>query len=259
MKYLLPWLVVLGLGAGGCVTNPVSSGGETTGRMGQERRQSSADVFVALASEYYRQGQMQPALTNAKKGVEADGSNPAAHTMLGIVYEGLGELDLAQQHLKRAVELDPRDSVALNAYGSLLCSRGAYAEAKGYFDRAVDNPLYQTPWVPLYNEGSCARSAGDQAQAETYLRRALTSKPDFAPALLSMARLSYETGQFLPARAYLERYRDAGQHTAESLLLAVQIERQLGDQSQAASYELLLRRRFPDSEQVQQLNSPASP
>jgi type IV pilus assembly protein PilF len=250
------WLLLaLVLGLAGCQSNPLQAPTETTGRLGEEQPDSPADVFVALAAEYYRQGQLQPALTNAKKAVASDSSSPDAHTMLGIVYQALDELDLAERHFARAVDLDPRDATALNAYGSLLCGRGRYELAQQQFRQALENPLYQTPWVPLYNAGLCAREAGDLASAEASLRGALSRNPRFAPALLSMARVSYDSGSYLSARAYLERFRDVAAYTAESLLLGVEIERRLGDTGQAASYEMLLRARFPDSEQVQQLNT----
>lgn len=242
----------------GCAGNSVinsDAAEETTGEMGQVNRGSPADVFVRLASEYLREGNYQAALTNAKKAVDRDSRNSNAQMVLGLVYESLGEIELAEKHYKRALKLDSRNSYALNAYGSLLCGQGQYDNAISQFDKAVANPLYETPWVAFTNAGICARNDGDLARAETYFRQALRNNSKYNPALLQMARVSYDGGRYLQTRAYLERYKETGRPTAESLWLGIKAERQLGDVDQASSYELLLRDRFPDSRQVQNLDS----
>ena len=68
-----------------------------------------------------------------------------------------------------------------------------------------------------------------------------------------MAKLSFETGRYLPARGYLQRYVAAAKHTAESLWLGIQIEQQLGDKDAISSYALLLKNTFPDSDQARLL------
>ena len=241
----------------GCQTAPMmgDAGEESTGQIGEVKQGSPADVFVRLASEYLREGNYQAALTNAKKAVSKDSRSVNAQTVLALVYESLGEIELAEKHYQRALRIDERDPYALNAYGSLLCSQAKYDQAISHFTRAVDNPLYETPWVALTNGAICARSNGDPAQAEGFLRRALEQNGRYAPALLQMARVNYDLGRYLRARAYLERYREVGQPTPESLWIGVMAERELGDLDQARSYEMLLRARFPDSRQVQELDN----
>jgi len=96
-------------------------------------------------------------------------------------------------------------------------------------------------------------------QAETYYRQALRHNKAFAPALLRMASISFEKGNSLSARAYLQRFAEVQDHTAESLWLGIRTETLLGDRDQAASYGLLLRSRYPDSRQVQLLNESRTP
>jgi type IV pilus assembly protein PilF len=173
--------------------------------------------------------------------------------VLGLVYQGLREFAKAEQAFARAVEIDPRDSYALNAYGSLLCDQGRPADAAPYFQRAVDNPLYPTPWIPLANAGLCATRSGANAQAVTDFRRALAAKPNHPPALFGMAEALYEGGDYPGARDYLLRFREAGQPNAESLWLGSKIERALDNASAALDYETALLQRFPDSIQAQKL------
>ena len=121
--------------------------------------------------------------------------------------------------------------------------------------QALDNPLYNTPWLAWHNAGWCNERSGDSERAEGDYRSALQLNPRFAPSLLAMARVSVESGNYLSARAYLQRYAEVADHTAESLWLGVRTENQLGDSDQLASYRLKLLARFPDSDEAKYLES----
>lgn len=259
--WLWPAVALLVLhGLTGCRQASVRPAGEdSTGQLGTLKAPSPADVYVNLAIEYLRERQYSEALKNAKKATLIDPGSSNAYTVLGIVYQQIGEGAQADRAFRRALDIDRRNPYALNAYGSYLCAEGEYAEADQLYRRAVDNPLYETPWVALTNAGICVDDGGDPAKAETYLREALQSNRRYAPALLRMVKVSLERDNPLSARAYLQRYQEVAEHTAESLWLGIQAERLLGDRDQVASYALLLRARFPDSQQVKQLNESGAP
>jgi type IV pilus assembly protein PilF len=248
---LLMFSVLLGLGA--CQSNSVRTDtqGDNTGQLGSPiKRASAADIYVELGTAYLQDGNLGEAFKNARKAVLIDPRSASAHNLLGVVHQRLGQRAKAGEHFQRAVSLDPHNPYALNALGSFVCEDGDYAAAEGYFQRALGNPLYPTPWVAAHNAGRCADLAGQPNKAETYFRRALQANSRFAPALLGMAQISFDTDNYLSARGYLQRYAQVAQHTAESLWLGLRTERQLGDKDQVASYRLKLRAQFPDSEQV---------
>jgi type IV pilus assembly protein PilF len=252
---LIAWaaaLLVLATLATGCASQASrpDNGAESTGGLGQLRGPSPADVYVKLAAEYLRERNFSEALKNGKKSIIVDPTNAEAHTVLALVYERLDEVELATRHYDEALKLDPRNPYTLNAYGAFLCNERRFQEADQHFLAAVQNPLYQTPWVALTNAGVCADDAGTPEVAGNRLRQALQMNPRFAPALLRMAQVSLADGQFLSARAYLQRYNEQAPHTAQSLWIGIQTERQLGDYGQANAYERLLKSRFPDSEQA---------
>jgi type IV pilus assembly protein PilF len=229
---------------------------DATGNIGSPlARPSPADVYIDLSGAYLREGRLTEAFMNAKKAVIVDPQLSNAHYMLALVYQRLGELDPAESSYKKAISLDGRNPVALNAYGSFLCELGRFEESDQYFQRALKNPLYATPWIARNNAGWCAESAGDLERAEQNYRAALQGNSRFAPSLLGMAKVSYENGSYMSARAYLQRYAEVAPHTAESLWLGVRTENQLGDRNQMASYSLKLRTMFPDSEQAKYLQT----
>lgn len=247
----------------GCQTAGVRPGGagqDNTGDLGAPvRRASPGDVYVDLGTAYLSEGRISEAFKNARKAVLVDPELAAAHTLLGVLYQRLGQWDEAGKEFQKAVTLAPRDPYALNALGSFLCARGKPEEGDVYFRRALKNPLYPTPWVALHNAATCEEKSGLVEKAEDDYRAALRHNPRFAPSLLRMAQLSFEKGNYLSTRAYLQRYAAEAPHTAESLWLGVRTEKQLGDMDQMASYAIKLRGRFPDSEQAKFLETMKKP
>ncbi len=251
-RWLLLSLVALGLAGCG---NQLIKEDEDAGQLAtqQETAGSPSNTYVQLAAEYLRLGNYTTALSKAKKAVAADSSNPNAYLVLGLVYERLGENDKALTAYREGLRRDGRNSYLLNAQGTLQCKLGKPQDSLRSFEAALRNPLYDTPWVALSNAAHCALEAGDQKRAEKYLLRALQANPEFPPALAQMAKISYEQGRYLSARAYIERYREVAKPTPELLYLSILTERKLGDLDQVRSDELLLRSQFPDSEEALKL------
>ena len=251
---------LLWLTLAGCQQSAVRpDSGDSMGQLGQLQRNSPADVYIQLGAEYMREGNLSEALKNAKKATIIDPHKSSGFNILALVYQRLGEKARAEEAFLKAIKLDHRDPYALNAYGSFLCADGRLAEADKMFQKAVANPLYESPWVALVNAGTCMRRAGNLAQAEAYLRRALQGNSRFPPGLLSMASVSLAQGNAMSARAYIQRFAEVADHTPESLWLGIRAENALGDRDQAASYALQLRSRYPDSEQVQFLREAKTP
>lgn len=259
LQFRMLALILVVLLAAGCAQKTLRDDGgdpDATGNIGSPlARPSPADVYIDLSGAYLRDGRLTDAFMNAKKAVIVDPQLSNAHYMLALVYQRLGETGSAEASYQRAVSLDSRNPVALNAFGSFLCEQGRYKESDSYFQRALSNPLYSTPWIAWSNAGWCAEKAGDTARAEQDYREALGLNSRFAPSLLGMARLSYADANYLSARAYLQRYAEVAPQTAESLWLGVQTEYQLGDKNQMASYSLKLRTMYPDSEQAKYLKT----
>jgi len=253
-KWRWSLLIVVPLLVGGCGNELVRNDGDETGRLGAaEKRSSPADTYVQLAAEYLRIGDYASALSKAKKAVQRDSRNANAYLVLGLVYEKLGELDKALAAYRMGEAVDGRNPYLLNAYGSLLCKLGEYEKSLDAFERALANPLYDTPWVALGNAGHCALQADDRGRAEKYLLRALQANPEYPPALARMARISYDQGRYLSARAYIQRYREVARPSASLLYLSILTERKLGDLDQVRSDELLLKAEYPDSEEARKI------
>ncbi|MBK5967825.1 MULTISPECIES: type IV pilus biogenesis/stability protein PilW [Thiorhodovibrio] len=217
--------------------------------------ESPADLYVNMASAYLQRGQIDAALTRAKQAVREDRGSARAHYMLAIVYQRIGEREEAETQFQKAVQIDSKNPDYRNAWGVVLCEQQRYKEADKQFQQALDTPLYSNPEVALTNAADCAKRAGDATAAERYWRQALEKNSTFGPALLSMAGHAFAAGNAEQARIYMARYSAVAGNTVrpQALLLAVRIERELGNTATAKQLETSLRQRFPDAPEIMEL------
>lgn len=211
---------------------------------------SPSQIYVRKGVQYMEAGNYEVALHDLEHAIALDRKNGEAYNALAVLHQKLDNPAAAQGSFEKVLSMDPENHGARNNYGRLLCGQGKYNEAMEQFQKVIASRLYNYPWIPLTNAGLCARGAGHAADAEQYLRRALEVNPQFGPALLELARISRDTGQFMSARAFVQRYHGAEPPSAESLWLAVEVERDLGETDLAREYAMNLANRFPDSKEA---------
>jgi type IV pilus assembly protein PilF len=223
----------------GCTT--VSAPARPRAASTDEAAQANLNVGI----EYVRVGSYGLAIEALTRALNIDPRMADAHSAIAIAYHRRGDLELAEQHYRRATQLEANNSVAANAYAVFLCLGGRWSEAEPYFRRAVDNPAYPTPDIALTNAGQCARDAGNDAAAEQYFREALTRNNASRGALAAMMDLSFEQGNFLRARAFMQRYLASQPANAQVLSMCVRIETELGNETEADECRQTLNERFP--------------
>lgn len=223
------------------------TGCTTTTEKSDNSARKAAETNTALGRNYMDRGQYEIALEKLKRAVANDRTYAPAHTLLGVLYETIGETDLAGKEYRLAMKYDPKDGDVNNNYGAYLCARGEPGKAEQYFLTAVKDPFYKTPAIAMANAGSCALQRGDLDNAETFLRQSLKYDSQLGSALLPMAEVSYLQGDYLRARAFLQRFEALGAMDEKSLVLGYQIETKLGDQESAEKYRAELQKRYPNS------------
>ncbi len=244
MKQVLTLLLLsTALFLSGCATDPEVEAAK-------ERQIEASGYNADLGLAYMRQGRNSLAIEKLKKALEQDPKNPRAHHYIAQLYSMLDEKHKAETHFRKALALTPDDSMLKNNYGVFLCGEGKYDEASGYFIQVLEDPLYVNKGPVYENLGLCAMDKGDITVAEFNLKKALKWMPDSPKSLLAMGQLSFDTGNYSNARLYLYKYLQNARHNAASLWLGILLERRSGNKNRVASYETLLKGKFPDSKEA---------
>lgn len=218
------------------------------------QREDAARVNTELGQKYMQQGKLELALEKLTKALSVDPGYVNAHTVIAVLYENINDPVKAEEHYRRAAELKPKGGNELNNYGTFLCKLGRYDESQSYFDRAATDPFYKTPAVALTNAGTCLLKAGKRDEAEASLRKALELNADESEALVQLASVLYEKGEYFKARAFMQRFEATSQPRPDALMLGRNIELRLGNGRSAGDYTRKLMQDFPESEQARSLN-----
>lgn len=214
-----------------------------------------ARLHVQLAQKYMGNGAYEIALQEIDKSLKIDNSIGDAYHAKAILQDRfLGQPTAAAASYAKALRMEPGDPRLQNNYGQFLCKHGHYQQAQAYFACALDNPFYTTPEVAYLNAGTCGLLAGDTERARTSYLAVLQLQPNSADALLGMAEVMLDRQEYPAARAYFDRYLKVGSLTPRALWLGIRIERGNGDRDRLASYELLLRKKYPASPEAAQLS-----
>ena len=225
--------------------------GAIVGEVGDPRNR--ARIHTDLAGAYYQRGNMGVALEELRIATTADSTYAPAYSLYGLVYMELREEKLAEQSFERALNLAPNDADINHNYGVFLCQTRREPESVKYFMQAIKNPLYAAPWRSYSAAGMCTLRTGNPKDAELYFERALRLQPDDADSLLNLGQIRYKQGKMDEARRLVSRHNKLAEPSAESLWLALRIERKSGERVAEQSYANQLRRRFPGSAEYQSL------
>ena len=154
---------------------------------------------------------------------------------------------------ERALRLSPNDPDINHNYGWFLCNTSREKDSIKLFVQAIRNPLYSTPWRSYSAAGVCSLRGGNPKDAEEFFQRALRLEPDDAASLLKLGEIRYRQGNMDEARRLVLRYNKVNTPSAESLWLALRVERKLGERVAEQSLANQLRRRYPGSPEYRAL------
>ena len=218
----------------------------------QTQDEKASAVNVQLGIGYLQQNNLDLANEKLTKALRQDPNSASVHNAYAILQERLLQTEKAEFHYKKATTLDPDNSQAANNYGAFLCRHGREMESEKYFIQALKNPLYSTPEFAYTNAALCLLQLGEPsetAKAKEYLRKAIAAKSDFGPALLAMANLLFDEGEYTAAKPYLDRFHLVAKPTANSLWLAIRNTLQIDGQGDVTELAQRLGNEFPDSEE----------
>jgi len=215
---------------------------------------SRAKIHTELGALYFQAGSAAVALEHLAMALQIAPRFYQANSVRGLLYVSLREYAKAEADFARALSQAPNDPEVNNNYGWFLCETGKEKQSIQFFDRALRDPLYETPDRAYTNAGSCLLKVGDLDQAQNYLLQAVRiARNGAVPARLGLARIFYLRGNFEESRVYLtDALRMMEPPTAEALWLGLRLERKLGDKRAESGFASQLRSRYPTSPEYQE-------
>lgn len=213
----------------------------------------AADANVALATVYLQRGRLGAANKKVLKALKQNPKSVEANGVYAALLTELGKAKEAEKFYKKAIRLDGENSSVRNNYGTFLCSQMRVEEGIEQFQKAILDPLYETPEFAFANAGACYLKVPNFEKAEENLRKSLLRNKKMPLALYQMAKLNYLQSRYVLSKTYLERFHKVAAKSAESAWLGMKLAWHLGDKQDAANYALLLRNKFPDSIETQKL------
>ncbi len=217
------------------------------------KNEESASIYLQLGVRYLDLGKLEIAKENLQLAQKKDPNNTQVHNAAAYLYEKLNDYKQAKEQYEIATELSPNDWSVQNNYGRFLCDRGEYTQGMALLTKAISTQLNDRQWLALTNAGRCQYAMGQKQSAKSYFKQALMLNEAYPPALLEMQAISYQNGEYLAAKAYLQRYLSVADYTAGTLWFGIQTERALGNISLAKEYQKLLVEKFPFSDEAKRL------
>jgi type IV pilus assembly protein PilF len=210
-----------------------------------------ARIRIELATAYFGQGQLNTALDEIKQAIATDPSIGAAYNLRGLIYASLSEDSLAEDSFRKALQIDVNDGSAIHNFGWFLCQRNRFDEAQNMFTQALANPKYRDTLQTNLAQGVCYARAGKLQEAENVLLRAYEIDSANPIIAMNLADVLYRRGQYERARFYIRRVNSvANLANAETLWLAIRIERKMGNRAGVSDFGNQLRSRFPSSKEA---------
>jgi type IV pilus assembly protein PilF len=217
-----------------------------------------AELNLQLGMRYMTQGNFGVALEKLKKSLAYDENSAVAHNAIAVLYDETNQDTLAENHFQQAVDLDADFVTAKLNYAHFLCTNGKPRQGEATYVALAEQPAEggaDLAYRAYLSAAVCTLKIPDQQRADDYLRKALALRPNDANTLYRLADLYYGTGDYLKARAFLQRYHDQSGYNPESLWLGISIEDKLGDTATRQKYTQLLLSRFADSDVARRLQS----
>jgi Tfp pilus assembly protein PilF len=112
-----------------------------------------AEIFLNKGISLIELGQYNSALKDLLEAKKYSPDDHRVHYFLGMTYLGKGLKERAAGEFQEAVSLKEDYSEAHNYLGAIYLDMGVWDKAIEEFNRALANPTYDTPVMPLYNSG----------------------------------------------------------------------------------------------------------
>ncbi|HRS90307.1 MAG TPA: tetratricopeptide repeat protein [Smithellaceae bacterium] len=141
-------------------------------------QKEQSEAFLHKGISFIELQQYPNALKELMEAEKYNSQDERIYYHMGIVYHAMNMKEKAFESFLRAISIKNDYSEAHNFVGTLYNMDRKWDEAIDHFNKAVANPLYTTPALPLYNAGWAYYSKKDYNKALDSYTRALQREPE---------------------------------------------------------------------------------
>ena len=140
-------------------------------------------------------------------------------------------------------------TMARNNYAVFLYREERYPEACKQMRKVIDDTLYDGRADAFQNLGRCELKLDNLDAAEEAFERSVSLNRTQVSAVLELAYINLQQGEYAVAQNYYRKYRMTGQQSARSLYIGIQLADYFEEEDKRASYALALKNMYPYSEE----------
>lgn len=174
---------------------PLLAGATCSSRPDPRAREQAA-IHYDLGVQAMRGCDARAALNEYQRAVELDPQLDLAHNALALTYHlSFGDTDSAVRHYQKALEINPKFSEACTNLANAYLAQGRYDEAIPFYERALSDMLYKTPFIAENNLGWCYYKKGDVQRGVDHIRSAIIANPQFCLGHRNLGIIYGELGE----------------------------------------------------------------
>lgn len=232
----------------GCASQTTGSGNATSSP------EEALEAYTSLGLQYLQAGNTVNAKMSVQRAMAIDANYAPAYNAMALIFQSEQEYELAEKYFLQAITTDKTSAMIHNNYGAFLFSRQRYEEACGQLSQATIDPFYQQRAQALENLGRCYLLINSPDKAHEAFRRSLAINGNRPVALVELSGLLLDQGDRAGASRLFEHFRELveqkrAEHYPKSLWVGIRMARAERNVSRAATYALLLKNMYPESQE----------
>ncbi|MDO4642682.1 MAG: tetratricopeptide repeat protein [Cardiobacteriaceae bacterium] len=208
--------------------------------------------YVELGAQYLQMGRYDLAEPKLKRAIEIDSHPPEAWNILAVLYEETRDIASGNQIYQKLIHSHPEYVLGYVNYATFLCKFDRDSELQALYGQMRGrNAEFKT--ASYIAEGNCMQRRNQLGQAESAYKQALTSDSQASGALLPLAEISLQKGDYAAALRYLKVVHTYVGYSPESVKIGIEAARKSGDSRMEEELVRVMRANYKNTSQAQSL------
>ena len=184
--------------------------------------------YVELGAQYVQMGRYDLAEPKLQRAIDIDSRPPEAWNILAVLYEEKRDIASGNQIYQKLIHSHPEYLLGYTNYATFLCKFDRDSEMQALLGQMRGrNAEFKT--AASIAEGNCMERRGQSGAAENAYKQAIAANPQAEGALLPLAQIALQKGDYAGALRYLRVVHTYVGYSPESVKLGIEAARKSGD------------------------------